>query len=133
MSHCIILSQVELVIQKFSQASLALQKGVLCEDSAAQQTAQAITRQAVDNAGKYLTNALESWGSNVSRLFTVHLTYILPFFQPSHLSVIARSVSSQAVKSSFCPFFFVLLSLLSLSYIHAWCLRGLGLDLFKCF
>lgn len=86
---------VQLVIQKFSQASLALQRGVLCQDSAAQQTAQAITQQAVDNAGKYLTNALESWGSNVSRLFTVHLTYILPFFQLSHLSVIARNLVSR--------------------------------------
>lgn len=79
-----------MVILKFSQASQALQRGMLCEDSPTQQTAQAIAQKVVDSAGKYLTNALESWGSNMSFVFTAHLTYLLPFFHPSHLSVIAR-------------------------------------------
>lgn len=84
------LALVQLVIQKFSQASLEQHKGALSQSTGMEHTGQAVTQTTMDTAGKYLTNALDSWGSNVSCLLTVHLTYLLPFLHTTHLAVISR-------------------------------------------
>ncbi|KAG0711014.1 Unhealthy ribosome biogenesis protein 2 [Chionoecetes opilio] len=84
------LALVQLVIQKFSLASLEQQKGVLCQDPDTQEVGIAVAQKTLEKSGKYLTNALESWGGDVSCLLTVHLTYLLPSLHASHLSVIAR-------------------------------------------
>ncbi|KAK8399199.1 hypothetical protein O3P69_003369 [Scylla paramamosain] len=84
------LALVQLVIQKFSQASLEQHKGALSQDTATEHTGQVVIQTTMDIAGKYLTNTLDYWGSNVSCLLTVHLTYLLPFLHTTHLAVISR-------------------------------------------
>ncbi|XP_045129896.1 uncharacterized protein LOC123515415 isoform X2 [Portunus trituberculatus] len=87
------LALMQLVIQKFSQASLEQHKGAFSQDTAMEameDTGQAVTQTTMDTASKYLTNALDSWGSSVSCLFTVHLTYLVPFLNTTQLTVVSR-------------------------------------------
>ncbi|KAG7160257.1 uncharacterized protein LOC121876485 [Homarus americanus] len=84
------LALVQLVIQKFSQVALEHHRNYLCLDVSCDQANQTPTRQTIEVQTKYLMNALDIWGSNVSQLMTVHLVYLLPFIHNSHLPAIAR-------------------------------------------
>ncbi|XP_071515619.1 uncharacterized protein [Panulirus ornatus] len=88
------LALVQLVIQKLSLAALEQQKNIVCQDSVSDQPIPAAVRQTMESVVKYLMNAMDTWGSNMSHLMVVHLAYILPFIHNNHLPALSRYLVS---------------------------------------
>lgn len=79
-------------MQKLSLAALEQQRNFVYQDTTSVQPSPPATRQTMEVMTKYLMNAMDTWGSNVSHLMTVHLGYILPFIHDSHIPTLARLV-----------------------------------------
>ena len=85
------LFQVQLVIQKLSNIALKQQESmVYSSEKELEQCQNSPDQQMVEAISKFLMDALDNWGTNVSGLVTLHLPYILPFIEEKCLPVLGK-------------------------------------------
>ncbi|KAK4310865.1 hypothetical protein Pmani_017598 [Petrolisthes manimaculis] len=94
------LALIQLVIQKFSHVVRGQSVSHLRDAVACDLASQSPERQTVEACIKYLISSLDTWGTNIAPVITVHLVYILPFIQDVHLPALAKHMVAGIVEGS---------------------------------